>query len=107
MYFRRGAFAGYQVGDPPGPSMLRRPPGGWALATGRGLRVGDTLAQGRRLYGHAFTLSFAQGGSYKMRTAHGAMEGYAWGSPKHGDVSWQSYVATIDAGDVGCAALTP
>jgi hypothetical protein len=103
-YFRRSAFAGYEVGT---PSKPRHPHGGWALATTRGLRVGDPLARGRRLYGGAFTLSSAQGGSWKLRTPAGPIDGYAWGTPRYGDVSWQSVVATIDAGDVGCPAIAP
>jgi len=109
VYFRNSEFAGYQVGDAVGPSVLRFPSGGWALATTRGLRVGDGLSRGRRLYGHKFTLSFAQGGSWELRTRAGRFVGYAWGTPppSHTDVSWQSFVATIDAGDVGCPAMTP
>jgi hypothetical protein len=109
VYFRRSAFAGYQVGDAVGPSVLRPQHAGWSLATTRGLRVGGSLIRGRWLYGHRFTLSFAQGGSWELRTDAGRFVGYAWGTPppSHADVSWQSYVATIDAGDVGCAAVTP
>ena len=106
-YFRGSAFAGYQFGAPDFVVAPRRPPAGWTLATTRGLRVGDTLAHGRHLYGRAFTISTAQGGSWSVRVPGGRLDGYAWGRPKHGDVSPQSVVTTIDAGDVGCAALTP
>jgi hypothetical protein len=106
-YFRRSAFAGYQFGDPQLVGAPHRPPGGWTLATIQGLRLGDTLAHGRRVYGRAFAISTAQGGSWSVRVAGGRLVGYAWGRPKYGDVSWQSVVATIDGGDVGCAALTP
>ena len=85
-----------------------RPPlHGIELATGRGLRLGDTLARGRGLYGRAFRLSAAQGGSWSEGMGSGRLRGYAWGRPKHGDVSWQSVVATIDAGNVGCPAVSP
>ena len=109
VYFRNRSFAGYQEDDRVGPSMLWPQHAGWSLATTRGLRIGDRLTQGRRLYGHRFTLSFAQGGSWGLRTAAGRFVGYAWGAPppSHADVSWQSFVATIDAGDVGCPAMTP
>lgn len=106
-YFSHGAFAGYQVGDVVGPSVLRHQRGGWSLATSRGLRIGDTLAHGRGLYGQALALSYAQGGSWNLRTAAGVIDGYAWGMSKHADVSWHSAVATIDAGDVGCPAMSP
>lgn len=104
VYFRHSAFAGYQVGELGPP---RYPPGGWALATTQGLRVGDPLARGRQLYGRQFATSAAQGGTWGVRVAGGLITGYAWGTPKHGDVSWQSVVATIDAGDVGCPAQSP
>lgn len=104
-YFRHSAFAGYQFGEL--SVAARRPSGGWMLATTRGLSVGDTLARGRRLYGRAFAISTAQGGSWSVRLSGGQLVGYASGRPRHGDVSWQSVVATIDAGDVGCAAVTP
>lgn len=106
-YFRRSAFAGYQFGDPRLSGPPRQPPGGWTLATTRALRLGDTLARGRRLYGGAFAISTAQGGSWSVQVAGGRIDGYAWGRPKHGDVSPQSVVATLDAGDVGCAAVSP
>jgi hypothetical protein len=101
VYFRRAAFAGYQVGELGRP---RNPPGGWALATARGLRVGDTLKRGRRLYGREFAISTAQGGSWSVRVRGGLIRGYASGVPGHGE---QVEVATIDGGDVGCPALSP
>jgi hypothetical protein len=104
VYFRHSAFVGYQFGDPNRPRHQSK---GWTLATTRGLRLGVALARGRQLYGHRFTLSAAQGGSWSLRTVGGRMEGYAWGHARHGDVSWHSVVLTIDAGDVGCAAATP
>jgi hypothetical protein len=104
VYFRRAAFAGYEVGDLGRADYL---PGGWALATARGLRVGDTLARGRRLYGGEFSISAAQGGSWRLSIAGERIDGYAWGAPAHSDVSWRSVVATIDAGDVGCPAMSP
>ena len=106
-YFRRSRFAGYQFGNLNLAVPPSRPPGGWTLATTRGLRVGDTLADGAHLYGRAFAISTAQGGSWSVHASRGRLEGYAWGRPAHGDVSLQSVVSTIDAGDVGCAALTP
>jgi hypothetical protein len=106
-YFGRSRFVGYQYGEY-GTMIRPHPPlRGTALATARGLRIGDTLARGRALYGHAFTLSSAQGGTWSVRVGGRLIDGYAWGTPKHGDVSWHSVVATIDAGDVGCAALSP
>lgn len=104
VYFRDSEFAGYQFGDPNRPRHQSK---GRTLATTRGLRLDDALARGRQLYGHRFSLSAAQGGSWILRTTEGRMEGYAWGRARHSDVSWHSVVLTIDAGDVGCAAATP
>lgn len=106
-YIGHSRFVGYQYGEygtmtPPHPPL-----DGTELATARGLRIGDPLTRGRRLYGRAFTISSAQGGTWNLRSARGLIDGYAWGRPTQGDISWQSVVATIDAGDVGCAALSP
>lgn len=101
-YFRRGAFVGYQVGDLSAP---RRQNAGWEFATTRGLRVGDTLAQARRLYGSAVVVSPAQGGSWSLHDSGGFIRGYAWAW--QGPGVRQGLVATIDAGDVGCPASSP
>jgi hypothetical protein len=66
------------------------------LATTAGLRVGDTVARARQLYGAAFRISAAQGGSW---SADG-MIGYL-SAPNGGRIM------SIDAGNVGCPALTP
>lgn len=66
------------------------------LTTIAGLRVGDTVVRARRLYGHAFRTSAAQGGSW---SADGLI-GYL--SAPHG-----GRIVSIDAGYVGCPALTP
>jgi hypothetical protein len=62
--FDHGRFVGYQYGGgaltQPGESDRLRP----RAATARGLEVGDSLATGRRLYGRAFQISGAQGGSW-------------------------------------------
>src|SRR5579864_7559757 len=104
LYFSHSRFAGYEFGDPGGPAVLRNPPGGWRLATARGLGVGDTLARGRRLYGRAFAVSAAQGGSWRVRVRGGVITGYASGVPGPGQ---RVEVATIDAGEVGCPAVSP
>lgn len=107
VYFGHSKFLGYQYGDYGSITRPHPPLHGVELATLRGLRIGDTLARGRSLYGHAFTLSAAQGGTWSVRVGGQLIDGYAWGRPRYGDVSWRSVVATIDAGDVGCAALSP
>lgn len=73
------------------------------LATARGLRVGDTLATGKLLYGRDFHSSRHHGGSWWASTRDGKLQGLASGWPQGPLGS----VATIAAGDVGCPAVTP
>lgn len=103
VFFHRDRLVGYAYGEYGTKAAPRAPTRGRVLATTRGLTIGDTLARGRQLYGDAFTLSPAQGGVWKA----GHLRGFAWGHSNYGDVSPQSVVATIDAGDVGCPALSP
>jgi len=103
--FSRSRFVGYQYF---GSGTSGAPSGQTALATTRGLNIGDTLAHGRRLYGASFTISAAQGGSWRVTTPRGRLEGYASEAPTaHSALSPQNLVASIAAGNVGCAALTP
>jgi hypothetical protein len=102
-FFDRSRFVGYQYGEFATRAAPSAPSRGTVLATTRGLNIGDTLARGKKLYGRSFRRSSAQGGSWHA----GRLDGFAWGAPKYGDVSPQSLVATIDAGDVGCPALSP
>ena len=108
VFFSHSRFVGYQYGEPGTKVAPRAPAGGTVLATTRGLNIGDTLARGRTLYGGSFTISAAQGGSWRARTPSGGLVGYAWDAPAaHSAVSPRNLIATIDAGDVGCPALTP
>jgi hypothetical protein len=107
LYFGRAGLVGYQVGVPQEP---RRPAGGWMLATARGLHVGSSLRSGQQLYGSAMALGASQGGVWLIRSHAAKLDGYAWtATQSHSDtdVTWRSLVATIDAGDVGCPAVTP
>jgi hypothetical protein len=107
VWFSHSRFVGYQY-DEQGTKLAPRAPSlGTVLATTRGLTVGDKLSRGRQLYGAAFRTSTAQGGVFLISAPAGRIDGYAWGSPRYGDVSLQSLVATIDAGNVGCPALSP
>ncbi len=110
LYLKRGRFLGYQYGQPYQGYQATLPRGriGLALATTRGLVIGNTLARGRQLYGNAFKITTAQGGSWNARTVGGEIAGYALLNPTNGHIiSRKSVVATIDAGDVGCPALSP
>jgi hypothetical protein len=83
LFFGRGRFVGYEYS-------------GHFLTTSAGLRVGDTLAHARQLYGAGFKTSAAQGGSWSAAGLRGYLT-----APHNGRI------ATIDAGNVGCAALSP
>lgn len=83
LFFGHGRFVGYEYS-------------GRFLTTTAGLRVGDTVAHGRALYGAAFRVSAAQGGSWSADGLRGYLT-----APRNGRIE------TIDAGNVGCAALSP
>jgi len=83
LFFGHGRFVGYEYS-------------GHFLTTTAGLRVGDTVARARQLYGAAFKTSEAQGGSWSAAGLRGYLT-----APRNGRI------ATIDAGNVGCAALSP
>lgn len=70
-----------------------------------GLRIGDTLAQARQIYGAALRTSFAQGGSWFATTPQGILAGYLTA-----EVDQQTpppRIAGITAGSVGCSAVSP
>lgn len=83
LFFGHEHFVGYEYS-------------GRFLATTAGLRVGDTIAQARRIYGAGFKTSTAQGGSWSAAGLRGYLT-----APRNGRIS------TIDAGNVGCPALRP
>lgn len=95
-YFRHRRFVGYSYG----PKMSDGGVSGFG--TVRGLRVGETVREARRFYGSAFKVSAAQGGSWLVRTAHGRIDGFL------SDITNpRGEILTIEAGYVGCPALTP
>jgi hypothetical protein len=94
-YFGQGRFIGYSYQ-------------GAHLKTAVGLRVGDSIRQARQLYGKALRLSSAQGGVWFTRTPVGQLDGFTYGrSGNRTDIGPGSRVRTIEAGTVGCAALSP
>ena len=101
-FFFRGRFVGYSYGPPP---TLRAP----ILATTKGFAIGDTMAEGRRLYGRGFRLSTEQGGAWFASDPTGTVDGLASGGkpPKHSDVGPLSLAASIGAGHQGCPAMSP
>lgn len=102
VFISHGRFVGYQYSGPKQRRSATR------LATVGGLMPGDTVARARRIYGTAFKLSFAQGGSYSVHTADGTLIGYLRVTAPTGAIrNEHNKVGTIAAGDVGCPALSP
>lgn len=95
-FFAHGRFVGYAYWAARHRSTV-------VLATAKGLRIGDRLSKGRRLYGRDFLVSPEQGGSWSAKTSQGKIFGYTSGDPN----GPRSTVASIEAGDVGCPATTP
>jgi hypothetical protein len=83
LFFGHGRLVGYEYR-------------GHFLATSAGLRVGDSIARAHQLYGTAFKTSAAQGGSWSAAGLRGYLT-----APTNGRI------ATVDAGNVGCPALSP
>jgi hypothetical protein len=104
-YFFRGRFVGYNsaslVGEGPGaPNVTPN------ASTAGGLRVGDNLAQARRIYGRAFVVLFSQGGSWRVSTSAGRLDGYLTAVPDRPTPPFPK-IADVSAGSVGCPAATP
>ncbi len=95
-FFFHGRFVGYAYG----PDRTRPVPG--AVATGS-LRLGETTAQLRHLYGRRLRLSGEQGGAYFVATPAGRIDGFLTDEIQRPGAR----VASIDAGDVGCPAMSP
>jgi hypothetical protein len=96
VYYDHGRLVGVSLG--PGPSP--------AGETSSGLRLGDTVEQARSIYGRAFHTSTSQDGSWSVRTTSGPLDGFL--EPEGGPrptAAWR--ILTIDAGVVGCPAMSP
>jgi hypothetical protein len=105
-YFAHGRLVGYQYGNLGQQLSSGSDTQGPKLGTPRGLTVGDTVEVGQRLYGSAFTVGPAQGGTWKATTATGPIHGYLSGVPLPRATNTFT-VVTIDAGHVGCPAQSP
>jgi hypothetical protein len=87
-FYFNGAFTGYEYrgADLEGPD---------------GLNVGMSVAAAKESAGKDFSTSFAQGGSWLLHTPSGKLFGYLDAVPP------KARIASIDAGAVGCSAMTP
>ncbi|HUI05197.1 MAG TPA: hypothetical protein VLZ77_16785 [Acidimicrobiales bacterium] len=99
-YFQGGFFVGFSTLAVNAESLPQAD-----TQTAQGLRVGDTVARARAIYGAAFQTSFAQGGSWSVTTAAGTLIGYLSAEPNQAGPS--PAIASIEAGSVGCPAATP
>ncbi len=97
-YFLHGRFVGYST-----TSVNRTVEKKEVTATG--LRVDDSLAQAEQIYGRALTTSDAQDGSWFATTPQGTLDGFLTGTPSQDRT--EPHIWTIEAGSVGCPALSP
>jgi hypothetical protein len=95
VFFFNGRFVGYNTGYSAKPLT--------EFETSKGLRVGDTVATARKLYGPGFRVSAVQGGSWHT-SGSALVYGYLVSPPR---VGADDRIAGIAAGHVGCPAVTP
>jgi hypothetical protein len=99
-YFFQNRFVGY------GTSSLK----GYFLdanaSTVAGLRIGDSLAEARDIYGDTFKTTTAQGGSWSVATSTGTLAGNFTAEVDQ-TPSLRPRIADITAGSVGCPAASP
>jgi hypothetical protein len=100
-YFFNGTFVGYQTGN--NLTDKAEPP--FNGQTPQGLRVGDTLAEARKLYPARVTTSGDNGGVYAIKTTTGTIRGYL--SLEVLNPPTKIRLVTISAGSVGCPAASP
>jgi hypothetical protein len=101
-YFSHGRFVGYGTAIL-GGSEYREIPNS---ATAAGLRIGDALAQAKKIYGKSIMISYSQGGSWFAKTSTGTVRGYLTAVPGH-PTPPVPRIADVAAGLVGCPAESP
>ncbi len=95
VFVDRGVFVGYSV-----TANARTP-----LRADNGLAIGDTVAQARRIFGRRLRLSGNQGGAWFARIPTGRYYGFL--APSGPPPGPRSTILSIEAGRVGCPAMTP
>jgi hypothetical protein len=74
--------------------------------TSAGLRLGYSLRRAKALYGRTFRTSTNQGGAWFIKTSDGRLDGFL--VPSTGLTPGpSSRIFTINAGNVGCPAMSP
>jgi hypothetical protein len=101
-YFDHQRFVGFTTGSLGARPGYREMPN---MVTPAGLKIGDTLAQARRIYGADFRTSLAQGGSWFVATSTGTLDGLLTDEVNESHAT--PGIADIDAGSVGCPATSP
>jgi hypothetical protein len=105
-YFFRDRFVGYLSASLPGFQVSGAPKVIPDASTAAGLRIGDDVAQARRIYGSSFVVLFSQGGSWRVTTPTGRLDGYLTAVPGRPTPPLPR-VADVSAGSVGCPAASP
>jgi hypothetical protein len=105
-YFFRGRFVGYNSASLLGATASGAPNVIPDASTAAGLRIGDDLAQARRIYGRDFVVLFSQGGSWRVTTSAGTLDGYLTAVPGRPTPPVPK-IADVSAGSVGCPAASP
>ncbi len=101
VYFFHSTFVGYQTGN----DLTDKLGATFNGETSRGLRVGGTLAEARRLYPGHVTTSGENGGVYAVKTTTGTIRGYLSGEVSNPAAKIE--IVSISAGAVGCPAASP
>jgi hypothetical protein len=94
------AWPGRTVGDRAPAAIARR------ISAATCLRIGDNVAQARRIYSSAVLVLFSQGGSWRVTTSTGMLDGYLTAVPDR-PTPPVPRVADVSAGSVGCPAASP
>jgi hypothetical protein len=76
------------------------------VSTVAGLRIGDSLAEARALYGNTLKTTTAQGGSWSVATSTGTLAGNFTAEVDQ-TPSLNPRIGDITAGSVGCPAASP
>lgn len=95
-FFDHGHLVGLAFGPGRTPSVR----------SDHGLRLGDTLARARAIYGSRLTTSGNNGGSWYVQTPVGRIDGFLSPSAKN-SARPSSKIMTMDVGVVGCPAMSP
>ena len=101
VYFLRGRFVGYQTGN----NLTAKRDPTFNGKTPQGLRIGDTLAEARKLYPGRVTTRGVNGGVYAIKATTGTIRGYL--SIEISNPPNKIKIVSISAGSVGCPAASP